>query len=148
MAELKSFITSYKVTGHKFIPFIPEDAKSSSYAPLDMDSERSIKINTEGVTSLLKASFLVFIRYVFALVRFNRVFLAKSILFVSELVNNQTFHSFMDSYASCRSKPFAMECGGVLHELDQKVVYMQMQFYVLIGSFVYNIIIKIYRFLV
>lgn len=56
MSDLKSFITGYKSVGHKFIPFLPDDNLS-----LDFDSSKVVRNNVDGIKTLLKGNFLIFI---------------------------------------------------------------------------------------
>lgn len=58
MSDLKTFISGYKGVGHKFIPFLPDDNSS-----LDFDSTKVLISNVEGIKTLLKGNFLLFLWY-------------------------------------------------------------------------------------
>lgn len=58
MADLKSFIASYKSTGHKFVPYVTDDNNLS-----ELDSTRVLQINLCAIQLLLKSNSLVFLWY-------------------------------------------------------------------------------------
>ncbi|KAJ1415099.1 hypothetical protein B484DRAFT_422434, partial [Ochromonadaceae sp. CCMP2298] len=83
VGELKTFVVNYKPVP-KFVPFVPQDNEGGA----SVDSSLACSSNLQGLRFLLKANFLVFL---------------------SEVCRNATWSAFVESYLSCRSKPYARQ---------------------------------------